>query len=338
MQQKLKLTRAWETEREQSIDDSNLLDKLITEEECSIETQEWEPINTEKHEIFTYAIIDGTEKTHRSFTTMIDNIDCFTILGSIAVGAVEINPDQAMILENQKVPILRRFRIQFMPDHQKNPVDDLKMHIGNHEFKFEGTRHQLSNKEANLNSVHNLMDNLTALMGKEELKLANELSASYKIVFLDGPVTKPNSTKKNIVGYIKGMRQIYIPKTKQAILEKLKQGQRTPIFRIPGKFGDKLSWFVCLKKFDSRFYDYKAGLMRFEVAEESNSIDAIEKTIGFANFTSMIFPELAPESFKDSRAPHNPVPVGELEKRIKHLIGNKLIIDRGILNYIYNEQ
>lgn len=333
MQQKLKLTRAWDIEREQSIDDENIDAHIISDAECEIETELWKPINPRIDTKFSYTIVDGTEKTHGAFITDINNEECNVILGSIVVGAVEITPQEASILENDVAPIIRRYKIQFTPKNAKDPVENLSMQIGNSSLMFQGIKQSQSKKSANLNSVRNLMDNLTSLMSKEELKLANSLADSNKMIFLDGPISQPKNTKNNIIGYIKGMRQLYLSPNKLTILEELNEGSRTPIFRIPhDTYGNKLSWFVCIKQFDNDIYDYKAGLMRFEMSEAQISI---KQAMNFADATCVIFPSIAPEPFKDSRAPHNPIPVGELEKRMKHLIGDKHIIHRGIRNYIY---
>ena len=62
MQQKLKLTRAWDIEREQSIDDENIDTQIVSEAECEIETELWKPIRPNIDPKFSYTIVDGTEK------------------------------------------------------------------------------------------------------------------------------------------------------------------------------------------------------------------------------------------------------------------------------------
>ena len=336
MQQKYKLSGTWDINHTQSIDDENFEIHTIADGDCEIETGSWKPISPYTDTEFSYTIVDGTEKTHINLSTYIQNVKCQVILGSIVVGAVEVTPQQASILENDTMPIVRRYKIQFPPENAKDPVEDLHMDIGNSMLIFQGIKQSQSKKSGNLNSVRNLMDNLTSLMSKEELKLANSLANSNKMIFLDGPISQPRNTESNIIGYIKGMRQLYLPSNKLIILEELNEGQRTPIFRIPNEtYGNKLSWFTCIKQFDNDVYDYMAGLMRFEMSEAQASI---KQASNFADATCAIFPSIAPESFKDSRAPQNPIPVGELEKRMKHLIGDKHIIQRGIQKYIYENK
>ena len=336
MQQKYKLPGTWDISNTQSIDDENFEIQTISDADCEIETESWKPISSQADTEFSYIIVDGTEKTHINLRTIIENEECDVILGSIVVGAVEITPQEASILENDTMPIVRRYKIQFTPENAKDPVEDLSMQIGNNNLIFEGIKQSQLIKSNNPNSVRNLMDNLTSLMSKEELKLANSLADSNEMIFLDGPISQPRNTESNIIGYIKGMRQLYLPPNKLTILEELNEGSRTPIFRIPNEtYGNKLSWFVCIKQFDNDIYHYMAGLMRFEMSEAQASI---KQAIQFADATCAIFPSIAPEPFKDSRAPQNPIPVGALEKRMKHLIGDKHIIHRGIQNYIHENK
>ena len=214
MQQKLKLTRAWDIEREQSIDDENIDAHIISDAECEIENELWKPINPRIDTEFSYTIVDGTEKTHGAFITDINNEECNVILGSIVVGAVEITPQEASILENDVAPIIRRYKIQFTPKNAKDPVENLSMQIGNSSLMFQGIKQSQSKKSANLNSVRNLMDNLTSLMSKEELKLANSLADSNKMIFLDGPISQPKNTKNNIKSRATNVPFIPVSKTR----------------------------------------------------------------------------------------------------------------------------
>ena len=160
----------------------------------------WKPIRPNIDPKFSYTIVDGTEKTHGAFVTDIHNEECNVILGSIVVGAVKMTPKQASILENDAAPIIRRYKIQFTPKNAKDPVENLSMQIGNSSLMFQGIKQSQSKKSGNLNSIRNLMDNLTSLMSKEELKLANSLADSNEMIFLDGPISQPRNTESNIIG------------------------------------------------------------------------------------------------------------------------------------------
>jgi hypothetical protein len=327
----LKYTSDWNFEREHNIDDEVFQETYIDDKECEIESSNWKPIQAKAIEQFPYVIVDGTEKTHE----VLKNDKSYIILGSIAVGAVELSNDGSKILEESNSGV-NRYSIQYVPDNQvSQKIEDIIINIGNQRIKFEGKKHTDSTKTIVLNSKKNLMENLTALMSQSERKLADHLAKSYKLVFLDGPIVQPSKTKDNIVGYIKGLQRYYISTKKQLLLPQLKSGERTPIFRITSEYGNKLSWFLCIKKFDENFFDFTAGLMRIEVTENPRNKKMSQQAISYADFTTAIFPSLASERFRDPRSPHNLTPVGELEKRIKHLIGDKEIIDRGIRSYIY---
>ncbi|MGI8407686.1 MAG: hypothetical protein ACR2L3_04175 [Actinomycetota bacterium] len=168
-----------------------------------------------------------------------------------------------------------------------------------------------------VDAVHNHMRNLEAV-------LARELSSDGSLVFVDGPLALVDPGPQRIVGYIKSHSRRYLPPEKDQVLGELGCGHRTPLFAF-GEKRSRYSWYVRLCAQEEGQHNWY-GIARCEVPAALS----IEDAIHLADLSTVILPAYASRPYWDHRAPQNLVPVAGLEKRLRHLLGDRNLVYRKI--------
>jgi glycosyltransferase involved in cell wall biosynthesis len=69
-----------------------------------------------------------------------------------------------------------------------------------------------------------------------------------------------------------------------------------------------------------------SGIVRVELP----ALGGIADVVARADAVTRTLPRFASEAHKDPRAPHNLYPIAGLEQRLRHLLGNQLIVERGL--------
>ncbi len=141
------------------------------------------------------------------------------------------------------------------------------------------------------------------------------------LLIVDGPL-RGRAHLERTVGYIKTHHASYLPGDQAAVVGALKPGQRTPAFTM-GTSWERASWYLQLPGTDGVPW---SGVVRLEC-----SADLDPKDISMlADQTASLLPAFASVPHKDPRAPQNLVPIGGLERQLKHRLGDERLLYRAL--------
>lgn len=146
-------------------------------------------------------------------------------------------------------------------------------------------------------------------------------SSDDDLMIMDGPLVG-RTTIPRALGYIKSHRASYLPPDLNEIVVRLQAGQRTPVFTI-GTNWSRHTWYLRLPTTSTSPW---AGIVRCEAAESLSRTEVLR----LADTSAAVLPGLASESYKDSRAPQNLVPIGGLEKALRHRLGDPTKLHRAL--------
>lgn len=157
-------------------------------------------------------------------------------------------------------------------------------------------------------------------MGRLEVKVACAAAAQAELVVVDGRLRAPGHPP-GTVGYVKAHAARYLDDRQHGVVAALLPGQRTPLFCLQQVRSTTLSWYLRLPGGAGHPW---AGVVRCEVANDVAPATAA----AVADRTCLALPRYASERHKDSRAPQNLVPVGALEHRLRHELGDARLLER----------
>jgi hypothetical protein len=172
--------------------------------------------------------------------------------------------------------------------------------------------------------LEDMVDAVHDQMRAAEASLAQQLAGSEGLVFLDGPLALMNPGPTSVVGFIKAHHRRYLDPSEEAVLGRLSCGQRTPLFTF-GEFRPRYSWYLrlCERPGDGHAWH---GIVRCEAPAAL----PLAEVVGLADASASILPAFASLPYWDPRAPQNLVPVAGLEKRLRHLLGERELVYRMI--------
>ncbi len=151
--------------------------------------------------------------------------------------------------------------------------------------------------------------------------LEHEVVASdhgAELVVFDGPLR--GRVDPCAVGYVKTQHVQYVPDEAVGVLGRLGDGERTPLMLI----GDRCwSWYLRLPGLRSHPL---SGVVRCELPSTGSVSAAIER----ADVVSACLPRFASQAHKEPRAPQNLVPIAGLEHRLRHLLGDPIVLERAL--------
>jgi hypothetical protein len=172
---------------------------------------------------------------------------------------------------------------------------------------------------------------LQQLMREAEGNLAARAAAEHEcLVLMDGPLTFRDPTRAPVVGVVKRSSRNYLPPDQEGLLTRLETGQRTPLFAV----GDeeqpvqRYAWYARLAEFSAPWHDH-AGLVRCEVRAGIGLGSAIE----LGDQVTAVLPRYAGRP-GDPRAPQNLAPVAGLERWLRHRMGDRGLVRRGLVSWI----
>jgi uncharacterized protein len=159
-----------------------------------------------------------------------------------------------------------------------------------------------------------------------EVRLADELELAVDLTVIDGPLSQRTNIAGS-VGYVKTHRVRYLDAELEKVVAALEPGQRTPMFRTSGRSGyARLSWYLRLPHDAGPLSHPWTGVVRCEIATDITLEDAVVR----ADRISACLPRFASRPHRDPRAPQNLVPIGALERRLRHDLGNPPVVERAL--------
>jgi len=145
---------------------------------------------------------------------------------------------------------------------------------------------------------------------------------SDDLLVVDGPL-RGRRTLPRTVGYAKTHHRQYLEDPALAkVVTKLAPGQRTPIFLL-GAPWNRYSWYLRLPGPQAHPW---AGVVRLECAADQ-PVGAVTRQ---ADVSAVTLPRFASTPYKDPRAPQNLVPIAGLERRLRTLLGDARLLQRGL--------
>lgn len=158
-----------------------------------------------------------------------------------------------------------------------------------------------------------------------EVGLALDFRATHAIgddlLVVDGPLRGRTHLPRTL-GYIKTHHSAYLPAPQAAVVNALEPGQRTPVFTM-GTSWIRHAWYLKLPGTSGAPW---SGVVRLECSADLDPAEAV----GLATVTCAVLPALASSPHKDPRAPQNLVPIGGLERELRHRLGDAQMLYRAL--------
>jgi len=262
------------------------------------------------------AFVDGVRRVELRLLIEDGARTVFGLLGSFGVGAVEVGERAAVGHD-----AIGRVAIA----GGGLAIDALEVAVGGRLVRF-------SPETVPENTPVAPLDGLQAAMRRSEAALAERLAPERDVVFLDGPLSYVTQAYGPIVGYVKRLLQNYLDPEPAALLKRLEVGERTPVFLIEGARAARYSWYLRLgvgRPVDTAL----AGVVRLET---SAALD-LARVTALADLSARYVPRFASDPTRDTRAPQNLYPIGGLEARLRHLLGDPMLLRRAIEEHVHDE-
>jgi hypothetical protein len=141
------------------------------------------------------------------------------------------------------------------------------------------------------------------------------------LLVVDGPL-RGRTHLDRTVGYVKTHQKSYLPPEQAAVVAALAPGQRSPVFAM-GTSWLRNSWYLRLAGGSRAPW---AAVVRLECSADLPVADAV----ALADVTALVLPSLASAPHKDPRAPQNLVPIGGLERQLRHRLGDAALLYRSL--------
>jgi hypothetical protein len=279
-----------------------------------IEDRPWAPVVPPPTALpIVTAVVDGVMRTDASAMVIEEERRALALFGSYATGAVVIN-SQVQITHDRVV------RLFIAGSDWSGP--DVTVPAGT------GVSLCYQGRSASADTYDKLREALTTAMRESEAQVAEALSGEDSLILADGNLTFLSGSS-SVAGVIKTVHKMYLAPKRAAILERLQPGERTPLFRIvSGRKSEGYNVFTCyLRLARPQLIELPfAGLVRLEVKASLGA----HKAVALLDQAAVKVFELASRAPKDPRAPQNLIPIGGLERHLRHRLGDPQLIRRGI--------
>jgi hypothetical protein len=141
------------------------------------------------------------------------------------------------------------------------------------------------------------------------------------LLVLDGPL-RQRSGLARALGYIKTHHRLYLQPEQEAVVRRLRPGQRCPVFQL-GNDWPTYTWYLRLPGPAGSPW---AGVVRVETSAQP----ALDDVIRMADLSAITLPRFASTAYKDPRAPQNLTAIGGLENRLHHMLGDQRLLVRAL--------
>lgn len=172
---------------------------------------------------------------------------------------------------------------------------------------------------------------LPGLNGGVQARLAEleaELSDRWRqqgadddLLIVDGPLRSRGHMPRT-VGYVKTHHKLYLEPEQIKVVVALEPGERSPVF-VMGTQWERHSWYVRLPGGAELPW---SAVVRLECSRDL----PIDDVVALADVTTAMLPSLASTPHKDPRAPQNLVPIGGLERQLRHRLGDAALMYRSL--------
>jgi hypothetical protein len=286
--------------------------------DVEIPAETWQPIRPTEATVPAQLIfVDGVRRIEARLIVRRQERLCHGAFGSHAVGAVKI-ADSAAVCDTPRVA---RIIVIGAGESVGAPVP----------IKTDLVYYPLSTSETHPDAP---LRALQESMRREEERLGRDLaSTDGALVIADGPLTFEETSRAAVLGYIKRIFRLYLPRERLNLLARLNAGERTPLFALrSSRRFVRFSWFLRLARpqlGDSEL----AGIARLEVSEAMG----LETARQLADASTVILPRFVPGRWRDPRSPQNLLPIGALEGFLRRHMGDGRLVRRHIETLIAME-
>jgi hypothetical protein len=289
------------------LDEAEVTDAQV---DTRVEHHDWTPVNPVQELAGSVYFVDGVRRVEARVLLDQPGVNGLThgLFGSLATGAVRCGGNAAF----DSVVVKRIFVLGQGIERAEC------FQIGSMSLAFDPY-------PVSENTPASSMAGLQNQMRTEEAELGESLAGTGACVFADGPLTYFSDSRHSMAGVIKRIVQPYLGPADFALVERLRIGQRTPLFALRDGKSDRYSWY--LRVAEGRRVDHPlAGVLRVEMRAAAG----IERAKQIADGAARLFPAFASTSARDPRAPQNLLPVGALEDELRRRLGDTLSIRRAI--------
>ncbi len=253
---------------------------------------------------------DGRRRFHGAF-------------GSLAAGWVEVEGTRAKIPEDAIT--VHRLLVFGCAGEVPEAIREMKPITVLPGLTYHPSVTDNDEPDAPMKAIHEAMQ-------KAEGDLAVQLRGASLIV-ADGLADFRQPVPQRTLGYVKRMMTQYLPAPRGLdILAALPHHTRTPIFEIRKEKQRKLSWYVRLGPRELGESEI-SGLARIECAP----MPLAEAQV-LADRSVRDLSRFVPSRARDPRSPQNLLPIGALEKQIRHRLGDRTFVRRKIRALLAQEE
>jgi hypothetical protein len=159
-----------------------------------------------------------------------------------------------------------------------------------------------------------------ARMRSLELDVARDVAANGELIVVDGPLRR--RVRGIAVGYVKTQHVDYLAAALRPVVAELGVGQRTPLFVLSTDAFKHWSWYLRLADVGTHPWE---AIVRCEIP--ADGVD-LPQAAALADAVTALLPRFASSPHRDVRAPQNLYPIGALERRLRHRLGDADVIGR----------
>ncbi len=157
---------------------------------------------------------------------------------------------------------------------------------------------------------------------QENIRIAEErlgrdlANAEDALVVADGLLTFEEASRAPVLGYIKRIFKLHLPRERLGLLAALRAGERTPLFALrSSRRFSRFSWFLRLADPYPDASDL-AGIARLEVPE----LVGADTARLLADASTATLPRFVPCRWRDPRSLQNLLPIGALERALRRVM------------------
>jgi hypothetical protein len=292
------------------------VDETPASADPSVETDDWSgPIGCGEPEAGTVWFVDGVRRVELRVLAHEDGRRAQGLFGSYAVGAIRCDGRAAFDAHAVGRSLVLAGGLL---------AERVEVGCGSHVLVYEPTTEAGSDPDAPLFGLQKQMQHAEAALA------ARIAAAGEGLVLADGRLGFLDPTASPVVGVVKRSVRAYLDPEHDALLARLRPGERTPLFGLvyEGQPLERFAWYTRVVASRPVWHDH-AGLVRCEVRAGVG----LDEARRLADRVSGLLPSFAGRA-TDPRYPQNLAPVGGLEAWLQHRMGHRGLIRRALTAWL----